>query len=76
MVSWMVDLVFSMVYLILRLALLVFGMVYLRMGREDSQVKGSLCGILDGVFCILEHIFGIWACVFESGWEGWPGGRQ
>ena len=38
MVSWMVDLVFSMVYLILRFALLVFGMVYLRMGREDSQV--------------------------------------
>ena len=37
---------------------------------QTIKVMANLCSILDGVFGILEHIFGIWACIFESGWVG------
>ena len=38
---------------------------------QTIKVMANLCSILDGVFGILEHIFGIWACIFE-----WVGGED
>ena len=44
---------------------------------QTIKVMANLCSILDGVFGILEHIFGIWACILRvGGWGGWPWGRR